>query len=75
MRLDIREVPGALADEATLLGKLGANIAAVQHQRAFSSVSVARVQIEVVVHPRGVEHIAEILAAMRGDGYRAERMG
>lgn len=75
LRLDIRDVPGALADVCTLLGKLGANIDEVQHQRAFSSVSVERVQIEVVVHTRGVEHIAEILAAMRAAGYRAERIG
>ena len=75
LRLDVRDVPGALADVATRLGKLGANIDEVQHQRAFSSVSVERVQIEVVVHTRGVEHIEEILAAMRGAGYRAERIG
>ncbi|MBX3627116.1 MAG: threonine ammonia-lyase [Rhizobacter sp.] len=75
LRLDIRDVPGALADVCLLLGKLGANIDEVQHQRAFSSVSVERVQIEVVVHTRGVEHIAEILAAMTAAGYRAERIG
>jgi threonine dehydratase len=75
LRLDVRDVPGALADVATRLGKLGANIDEVQHQRAFSSVSVERVQIEVVVHTRGVDHIEEILAAMRAAGYRAERIG
>lgn len=75
LRLDIRDVPGALADVCTLLGRLGANIDEVQHQRAFSSVSVERVQIEVVVHTRGVDHIAEILTAMRAAGYRAERIG
>ena len=47
---------------------LGANIDEVQHQRAFSPASVEQVQIEVVVHTRGVEHIAEILAAMRAAG-------
>lgn len=75
LRLDIRDVPGALADLCTLLGKLGANIDEVQHQRAFSPASVERAQIEVVVHTRGVEHIAEILDAMRASGYRAERIG
>jgi threonine dehydratase len=75
LRLDIRDVPGALADLCTLLGKLGANIDEVQHQRAFSPASVERVQIEVVVHTRGVDHIAEILAAMGVAGYRAERIG
>ncbi len=75
LRLDVRDVPGALADVATRLGKLGANIDEVQHQRAFSSVSVERVQIEVVVHTRGVEHIEEILVSMRAAGYHAERIG
>jgi threonine dehydratase len=75
LRLDVRDVPGALADVATLLGRLGANIEEVQHQRAFTTLSVERAQIEVVVHTRGVEHIEEVLAALRAAGYRAERIG
>jgi threonine dehydratase len=75
LRLDVRDVPGALADVATRLGKLGANIDEVQHQRAFSSVSVERVQVEVVVHTRGAAHIEEILVSMRAAGYSAERIG
>jgi len=75
LRLDVRDVPGALANVATLLGQLGANIDEVQHQRAFSSLSVERAQIEVVVQTRGVAHIETILAAMRAQGYRAERVG
>ena len=75
LRFDVRDVPGALADVATLLGRLGANIDEVQHQRAFTSLSVERVQIEVVVQTRGVAHIARILSAMRAEGYLAERVG
>jgi threonine dehydratase len=74
LRLDVRDVPGALADVATLLGRLGANIEEIQHQRAFTTLSVERAQIEVVVHTRNVEHIEEVLAAMREQGYRAERV-
>ena len=74
LRFDVRDVPGALADVASLLGKLGANIDEVQHQRAFTSLSVERAQIDVVVQTRGVAHIEEILVAMRGQGYRAERV-
>jgi threonine dehydratase len=74
LRFDVRDVPGALADVAALLGKLGANIDEVQHQRAFTSLSVERAQIEVVVHTRGAAHIDEILAAARAHGYHAERM-
>jgi len=75
LRFDVRDVPGALANVATLLGQLGANIDEVQHQRAFSTLSVERVQMDVVVHTRGVAHIEEILAAMRVQDYRVERVG
>ena len=75
LRVDVRDVPGALADVAALLARLGANIDEVQHQRAFTSLSVERVQIEVVVQTRGVAHVEAILAAMRAEGYDAERVG
>jgi threonine dehydratase len=75
LRVDVRDVPGALAEVAALLARLGANIDEVQHQRAFTSLSVERVQIEVVVQTRGVAHIEQILEAMRAQGYDAERIG
>ena len=75
LRFDVRDVPGKLAEVAQLLGELGANIEEVQHQRAFTTLSVERVLIEAVVHTRGAEHVAEILDAMRARGYPAERAG
>ena len=75
LRFDVRDIPGALAELTMHLGRLGANIDEVQHQRAFSSLSLERVQIEVAVQTRGVAHIEEILADMRGRGYQAERIG
>jgi threonine dehydratase len=74
LRFDVRDVPGALADVAALLGRLGANIDEVRHQRAFTSLSVERAQIEVVVHTRGDAHIQEIVDAACRQGYHAERM-
>ncbi len=75
LRLDLRDVPGALADMAMLLGRLGANIDEIQHQRAFTSLSVERAQIDVVVHTRGIAHIDAILATLRAEGYHAQRIG
>jgi threonine dehydratase len=75
LRVDVRDVPGALAEVAALLARLGANIDEVQHQRAFTSLSVERVQIEVVVQTRGAAHVQAILEAMRAEGYDAERVG
>ena len=74
LRFDVRDVPGALAGVAAALGRLGANIGEVQHQRAFSSLSVERVQIEVVAQTRGDDHVAQMLSALRGEGYRVDRV-
>jgi threonine dehydratase len=73
-RLDVRDLPGALADVALQLGRLGANIDQVKHQRAFSTLSVERAQIKVVVHTRNEAHIAEIMAALAGQGWAAKRI-
>ena len=56
------------------LAKLGANIDEVQHQRAFTTLSVERAQIEVVVQTRGAEHVEQILGALRAQHYRVERV-
>jgi threonine dehydratase len=73
LTVDARDVPGALADLAALLGTLGANIEEVRHQRAFTSLSVERVEIEFVVQAKGNAHVAQILEALRGKGYAAVR--
>ncbi len=75
LHIDARDVPGALADIAALMGRLGANIDQVTHQRAFTTLSVERVQIEIVVQTRGAEHVQEILRELRAQGYDAERVG
>jgi len=74
LRVNVRDVPGALAEVAALLARLGANIDEVQHQRAFTSLSVERVEIEFVVQTRGTAHVERILTAMREQGLDAERV-
>ena len=74
LRFDVRDVPGSLADVAAQLGRLGANIDEVQHQRAFTTLSVERAQIDVVLQTRGVSHVAEIIRSMRELAYRVERI-
>lgn len=75
LELDVRDVPGALAEMAALLGKLGANIDEIEHQRRFSALSLERAKIEVELQTRGAAHVEEILAGLRAQGYRAERIG
>ncbi len=75
LRFDVRDVPGALADVASALAELGANIDEVQHQRAFTTLSVERAQIEVVVQTRGAAHVEQMLVTLHQRGYRVERIG
>jgi threonine dehydratase len=74
LRVDVRDVPGALAEVTSALGKLGANIDEVRHQRAFSTLSVERVQIEFVVQTRGTEHLERIIGAMSAQGFAISRV-
>ncbi len=74
LRFDVRDVPGSLADVAAALGRLGANIDEVQHQRAFTMLSVERAQIEVVVQTRGDVHVEQMLRALHDQGYLVERV-
>ena len=73
LRVDARDVPGALADVAALLGTLGANIEEVRHQRAFTSLSVERVEIEFVVQTKGNAHVEAVLQALRAEGHLVQR--
>lgn len=72
LRFDVRDVPGSLAEVAAALARLGANIDQVQHQRAFSSLSLERAQVEVVAHTRGDAHVGQMLQALHDEGYRVE---
>jgi threonine dehydratase len=64
LRFNVHDVPGALANVANALSQLGANIDEVSHQRAFNSLSVERVQMDVVIQTRGREHVDEILRVL-----------
>jgi threonine dehydratase len=66
-----RDVPGTLAQLATIVGDAGANIDQVTHQRAFTSVAAQHVEIEMVLQTRNPAHIEEVLAAIRSRGFEA----
>ena len=72
LKVSARDVPGSLATITTAVARAGANIEEVHHQRAFSSLSAQYVEIELVLQTRGPAHVAEVLAALRAAGLRAE---
>ncbi|HSV53277.1 MAG TPA: threonine ammonia-lyase [Burkholderiaceae bacterium] len=66
-----RDIPGVLAKITATVADAGANIDEVHHQRAFTSLSVQSVEIELVLQTRGPQHIEQVLARLREAGLQA----
>ncbi|RDD60638.1 threonine ammonia-lyase [Ferruginivarius sediminum] len=69
LRIDINDAPGVLARVAGLIGRTGANIVEVYHQRLFHDVPVRRAEIDAVVETRNAEHVREVTEALEGGGF------
>jgi threonine dehydratase len=63
-RVVLPDVAGALAELASVVGELRANILGIQHDRAFAGVELGQTLVELVVETRGHDHIAELRAAL-----------
>ena len=66
IQVNARDVPGNLARITAAVAELGANIDEVHHQRAFTMLAAQNVAIDLVLQTRGHEHVAQVLAKLRG---------
>ncbi len=73
-RLTIADRPGVLGPIASLLGRLGANILAIDHRRLFLDVPAKGARLDVTVEARDRPHAEEILAALAAGGYQPLRI-
>lgn len=74
LRVGLTDQPGALAQVATLLGRSGANIVEIYHQRLFHDVPVKMAEIDVIVETRDRRHVGQIIAALADAGFSADLM-
>lgn len=74
LRARIPDVPGGLARVAATLGRAGANVLEVQHQRAFAHVPLRTTEVEFIVETRGADHVREVLASLASEGIEATRL-
>ena len=72
LRVEMRDLPGALAKVTACLAEANANIEEVHHQRAFTNLPVLSAEVEFVLQTRGPEHVREIVAALDAAGFKAE---
>jgi threonine dehydratase len=71
-KVELRDLPGALAKVTACLAEANANIEEVHHQRAFTHLPVLSAEVEFVLQTRGPQHLAEIMGALERAGFKAE---
>jgi threonine dehydratase len=68
LTVELRDVPGALAQVASSLAELNANIQEISHQRAFTRLPVQTVEVELVLETRGPDHVRQVIEALTRSG-------
>ena len=69
LRLEVPDVPGALAELTRVVGELDSNIIDIVHQRAFGGSSVRATLVELCLQMRGEEQIDQVIEGLRERGY------
>ncbi|MFU8815142.1 MAG: threonine ammonia-lyase [Pseudomonadales bacterium] len=71
LKVELPDVPGALAGVTQVLAERDSNIVEIEHQRAFAGSSVRSTVVELVLQMRGEEQIDQVLTALSSEGYEA----
>ncbi|HRK70788.1 MAG TPA: threonine ammonia-lyase [Micropepsaceae bacterium] len=72
--VEIEDRPGILARIATLVGEAGGNIIEVNHNRMLTHVPAKVAELRISAEARDQSHADEILAAIRGAGFKLRLM-
>lgn len=70
LQVEVRDVPGSLAEVTRLLGEVDANIVEVHHQRAFTSLPLQSAEVEFVLLTRGLGHLRQIMTTLLEAGHK-----
>lgn len=71
LRVELRDLPGALAQVTACIAEANANIEEVHHQRAFTNLPLQTAEVEFVLHTRNREHVAAIIGKLKAAGFNA----
>ncbi|HKF27636.1 MAG TPA: threonine ammonia-lyase [Candidatus Binataceae bacterium] len=67
--INLRDRPGELGRLADAIGKTGANVRSIDHNRTRRDVPIGKAHVVLELETRGPDHIAEIHAHLRRSGY------
>ncbi|MEK7738105.1 MAG: threonine ammonia-lyase [Pseudomonadota bacterium] len=71
LRVDLRDVPGALARATQVIANAQGNIEEVHHQRAFTALPARHTEVDFIVQTRGKEHVVQIIDELNRSGFHA----
>ena len=72
LKVELDDVPGALARLATELAKANANISIITHDRRSESLPIGRTEVLIELETRGSDHIQEVTRHLTKCGYLLE---
>jgi len=72
IRTVLKDRPGALLELSELIADCGANIEAIQHDRASRDIAMNAAEVEIDLETRGSEHIEELVSTLEAAGYEVE---
>ncbi len=71
LKVELRDLPGALARITSVIADANANIEEVHHQRAFTNLPVQTAEVEFVLKTRNYAHVEQIVAKLGEVGFKA----
>ncbi len=71
LRVDLRDIPGALARATQVIANAEGNIEEVHHQRAFTALPARHTEVDFIVQTRGKDHVERIIDELNRSGFHA----
>ena len=69
LKVELDDLPGALARLATEIAEAKANISIITHDRRSKSLPIGKTEVLIELETRGFEHIQEVISHLQGVGY------
>lgn len=74
LKIELDDVPGALAKLATEIANVRANISIITHDRRSKSLPIGKTEVLIELETRGYEHISEVVNYLQKTGYQVETL-
>jgi threonine dehydratase len=74
LKVELDDVPGALAKLAAEIARVRANISIITHDRRSKSLPIGKTEVLIELETRGYEHISEVVSYLQETGYQVETL-